>query len=115
MTKELTDTDFWQEVEKTSVLYLVEFWAIWSASCVAISQLLEDIAGQFEGKLIVGKVNVDNEIKTSNDCNIQNIPTIVIYDHGKEIERIMGSISKEILINKIMKHIPKKGKKTKGT
>ena len=113
MVKELSDTDFWQEVEKSCLLYVVDFWAIWSQSCILVSQALEEIARQYDGKINFGKVNVDNEIKTANECDIQNIPTILFYLQGKEAERIVGSVNKEILVAKIKKYVPKKIKKDK--
>lgn len=113
MIKELTDTDFSQEVEKSSLPYLVDFWAIWSPVCISMGQILENIAKKFEGKLNIGKVNVDNEIKTANECEIQNIPTIIIFENGKQLERIVGSVSKDILVKKIKKYVHKSIKKEK--
>ncbi len=105
MIKELTDIDFFQEVEKSNRPYLVYFWAIWSPVCVRITQILEEIDEDFSGQINIGKVNVDNEIKTANEFDIQNIPTLLFFMNGKIKERIIGSVSKELLIKKINRYL----------
>jgi thioredoxin 1 len=105
MVKELTDNDFHQEVEKSDIPYLVDFWAIWCAPCAMVSPVLEEISKDYDGKIRVGKVNVDNEIKTANEFGIQNIPTLVIFQNGKEIERMIGAIPKDHIIQKIQKYV----------
>lgn len=111
MIKELTDNDFWQEVGSSGVPLIVDFWAIWSQSCMTVSQTMEELSKKYDGKFVFGKVNVDNEIKTANDCDIQNIPTIIIYSNGSELERMIGSVTREILVGKLKKLIPKKTRK----
>jgi thioredoxin 1 len=105
MIKELTDGDFHQEVEKSEIPYVVDFWAIWCAPCSMVAPIMEEIAKDFDGKIQVGKVNVDNEIKTANEFGIQNIPTIVIFKQGKEVERIIGAVPKEHIVEKLTPHL----------
>lgn len=105
MVKELTDTDFHQEVDKSDVPYLVDFWAIWCGPCSVVSPIMEAIAQEFDGKIKVGKVNVDNEIKTANDYGIQNIPTIMIFKQGKEAERLIGAVPKDHIVKKLEKYL----------
>lgn len=111
MIKELTDNDFWQEVGNSDVPLIVDFWAIWSQSCMTVSQTMEELSQKYDGKFVFGKVNVDNEIKTTNDCDIQNIPTIIIYSNGSELERIIGSVTKDLLDGKLKKLKPEKAQK----
>ncbi len=113
MINELTDIDFFQEVEKSNLPYLVFFWAIWSPVCAALTRYLEEIDKKYAGSLKIGKVNVDNEIKTANELDIQNIPTILFFESGQVKERIIGNVSKEVLIKKLNKYLGKKTKKTK--
>lgn len=108
MARELTDNDFHQEVEKSEVPYLVDFWAIWCPPCTIIVPILEEIAKKFEGKIKIGKVNVDNEIKTANEFVIQNIPTLILFKDAREVERIIGAVPKEHIIKKIEKYIDDK-------
>ncbi|TET62886.1 MAG: thioredoxin [Candidatus Stahlbacteria bacterium] len=108
MVKELTDTNFPQEVEKSEIPYIVDFWAIWCAPCSMVAPILEEIAKEYDGKVKVGKVNVDNEIKTANEYGIQNIPTIMIFKQGKEVERIIGALPKDHIEKKLKKYIDNK-------
>ncbi len=114
MIKELTDMDYYQEVEKSDLVYLVYFWAIWSPSCITITKYIEEIDNTLSDKMRIGKVNVDNEIKTANDLDIQNIPTILIYTAGEIKEKIIGSVSKEVLLKKLDKYLNYRTKRKKG-
>lgn len=105
MVKELTDNDFHQEVEKSEMPYVVDFWAIWCGPCSMIAPIMDELSNEYEGKINIGKVNVDNEIKTANEFGIQNIPTIIIFKQGKEVDRIIGAVPKEHIVKKIHEHI----------
>jgi thioredoxin 1 len=105
MAQELTDNDFHQEVDKSEVPYIVDFWAIWCPPCTMLAPVLDEIAQEYAGKIKIGKVNVDNEIKTANEFVIQNIPTIIIFKDAKEVERIIGAVPKEHLVEKLKKYI----------
>ena len=105
MVKELTDGNFHQEVEKSEIPYIVDFWAIWCAPCSMVAPVLEEIAKEQEGKVKIGKINVDNEIKIANEYAIVNIPTIVIFNQGKEVERIVGAVPKDHIEKKLKKYI----------
>ncbi len=105
MIKELTDNDFHQEVEKSKIPYIVDFWAIWCAPCSLVSPVMEEISKEYKDKVMVGKVNVDNEIKTANEFGIQNIPTIIIFEQGKEAERIVGAVPKTHIVKKLQKYL----------
>lgn len=114
MIKELTDIDFFQEVEQSPIPYLVYFWAIWSPNCITITRYIEEIEKKYPDKLNIGKVNVDNEIKTTNEYDIQNIPTILIFEGGVVKERIIGTITKEVLLKRLNKYLGKKPRKQRG-
>jgi thioredoxin 1 len=109
MIKELTDNNFHQEVEKSNLPYIVDFWAIWCAPCAMVAPVMEEIAKEYDGQIQLGKINVDNELKTANEYVIQNIPTIIIFKEGKEVERIIGAVPKQHVVDKIKKYlVPKK-------
>ena len=108
MIKELTDNDFHQEVEKSKIPYIVDFWAIWCAPCAMVAPVMEEIAKEYEGLVNIGKVNVDNELKTANEFAIHNIPTVLIFKDGKEVERIVGAVPKNHIIKKLKKYISDK-------
>ncbi|MDH4212000.1 MAG: thioredoxin [candidate division WOR-3 bacterium] len=107
MVKELTDNDFHREVDKSTLPYLVDFWAVWCPPCSMVAPILEEIAKEYDGKLHIGKINVDNEIKVANEFVIQNIPTMIIFDKGTEVERIIGALPKEQIVKKFEKYIAK--------
>lgn len=113
MVKDLTDADFSQEVEQSHLPYLVSFWAIWATPCIEMNQAIESVSRKFEGKIMVGKVNVDNEIRIANECNIQNIPCFLIFRQGAEVERIVGAIPKSIIVKTIKKYVDQKPKTRK--
>jgi len=108
MVRELTDNDFHQEVEKSGLPYLVDFWAVWCTPCSMVAPVLEEVAKEYEGQVNVGKVNVDNELKIANEFVIQNIPTILIFEQGKEVERIIGAVPKEHIVKKLGKYLSNK-------
>jgi thioredoxin len=68
-----------------------------------VAPVLEEIAKEYDGKVKIGKVNVDNEIKTANEYGIQNIPTMIVFKQGKEVERIIGALPKEQIVKKLEK------------
>lgn len=107
MVKELTDNDFHQEVDKATLPVLVDFWAIWCPPCSMVAPILDEIAQDYDSRIMVGKVNVDNEIKTANEFGIQNIPTMIIFNQGKEVERIIGAMPKDQIVKKIEKYVGK--------
>jgi thioredoxin 1 len=105
MVNELTDNDFHQQVEKSTIPYVVDFWAIWCTPCSMVAPVMEEIASEYDGKINVGKVNVDNELKTANEFNIHNIPTIVIFKNGKEVERIVGAVPKDHIVKRLEQYL----------
>jgi thioredoxin 1 len=114
MIIELTDRDFHPAVENSPLPCLVAFWAIWSPSCMVLAKVLEKIDKKLTGKVLVGKVNVDNEIKTANEYDVQNIPTIIVFKKGAEQERIPGAITYNYLMKKIKQYCPRTKSKTKN-
>jgi len=113
MITELTDHNFHPAVEKSSLPYLIAFWAIWSPSCMVLAKALEKIDKKLTGKIAIGKVNVDNEIKTANEYDVQNIPTIIVFKKGAEQERIPGVITYDYLMKKIKQYCPRAKPKNK--
>jgi thioredoxin 1 len=106
---ELTDGDFHQEVVKSKLPYLVDFWAVWCGPCRMMAPVVDEIARLYEGKLKVGKVNVDHEIKTASEFGISSIPTLIVFVDGKESERIVGAVPKDFLVDKLERHLNPSG------
>lgn len=94
----LTKENFENEVLNFSGKVLVDFWAIWCGPCKMIAPIIEEIANEFEGKIKVGKINVDKEPELSIKYGIISIPTILIFENGQVINKAVGYHNKEQLI-----------------
>ncbi len=87
----VTDADFDQKVLQSNVPVAVDFWAPWCAPCRVVGPILEKLSGEYEGRMLIAKVNTDEETKWAADFGIQGIPTVIIFKEGKEIGRMVGS------------------------
>jgi thioredoxin 1 len=87
----VTDADFKTVVLQSDKPVVVDFWAPWCGPCRAIAPILDKLAGEYEGKLTIAKVNTDEEIQNASQLGIQGIPTLIIFKGGKEVARMVGS------------------------
>jgi thioredoxin 1 len=101
----LTDATFDAQVLKASKPALVDFWAPWCGPCRMIAPTVEELAKELEGKAVVGKLNVDENIETANAYNVQSIPTLLIFKGGQVVAQFVGVKEKEELKEAILKHI----------
>ena len=100
----LTDTNFMDAVTKYSLL-VVDFWAAWCGPCRMVSPTIEQLATELAGKVVFGKLNVDENPITANTFGIQSIPTIAIFKNGRNIDGFVGVVSKLQMQNRILSHI----------
>ena len=101
----VTDTSFETEVEKSTGVVLVDFWATWCGPCKMIAPLVEQIASENEGKITVGKLDVDANVQTAQKYGVMSIPTLILFKNGKPVERLVGYQPKERLMSKIRPHL----------
>ena len=88
------DGNFESDVLNSDIPVLVDFWAEWCGPCHMVSPVIEELAGEYQGKLKVGKVDVDKAPQTAVKFGIQNIPTVVLFQNGEAVERIVGARNK---------------------
>ena len=105
MEVKLNDSNFKQEVLESDTPVLVDFWATWCHPCKMIALVVEQIAKEYQGRLKVCKLNVDEAPQTAANYNIMSIPTLSIFKDGKIQEQIVGVVSKAALEEKLSPHL----------
>jgi thioredoxin 1 len=102
---EVTDATFEEEVLKSKLPVLVDFWAVWCAPCRMIAPMVEELATEKEGSLKVAKMDVDNNPDTAMKFGIRSIPTLLIFKDGQIVDQVVGAVPKSMLESKVEKHI----------
>lgn len=105
MIKELTDSEFENEVLKSSTPYLVDFWASWCAPCTMMAATVDAVAEKFEGRLKVGKLNVDDNPQTTDGFGVMGVPTLLLFVEGKVAERFIGVVPRADIEKTIEGHL----------
>ena len=94
-----------EEVLESELPVLVDFWAVWCNPCRMVAPVVEEIAKEYEGKLKVCKLNVDEALATASEYGIMSIPTLAIFKNGQVVEKVIGAVPKTKLGEKIKTHI----------
>jgi thioredoxin 1 len=89
---EVTDTNFDSDVLKSPVPVLVDFWAVWCAPCRAIAPHVDAIAGEYAGKLRVGKLDIDSNPEVPTQFEVRSIPTLLLFKEGKVVGQLVGAV-----------------------
>jgi len=101
----VSEQNFEQEVAKSSVPVLVDFWAPWCGPCRMVAPVVEELAGEYDGRLKVGKVNVDENPGLAGQHGVMAIPTLILFKEGKPVDRIVGYVPKAELRKKVDPHL----------
>ena len=101
MALEITDSNFEETVMNADQPVLVDFWAEWCGPCRMIGPIVEELAGEYEGKAVIGKVNVDENPGVASKFGIRSIPTLLYIKGGEIVDKQVGAVSKDVLAKKL--------------
>lgn len=101
MALQITDANFEELVMKSDKPVLLDFWAEWCGPCRMVGPLVEEISKEYDGKAVVGKVDVDNNPEISMKYGIRNIPTILYIKGGQVVDKQVGAVPKNVLVDKL--------------
>ena len=101
MALEITDANFEELVMKSDKPVLIDFWAEWCGPCRMVGPIVEELSKDYEGKAVVGKVNVDNNPNISMQFGIRNIPALLFFKNGQVVDKQIGAVPKSVLDGKL--------------
>lgn len=101
MAVTITDANFEELVKKSDKPVLIDFWAEWCGPCKMIGPLVEELSKEYDGRAVIGKVNVDENPNISMEFGIRSIPTLLYFKDGSIVDRHVGTAPKEVLAKKL--------------
>ncbi len=101
MAIEITDSNFEEVVLKSDKPVLVDFWAEWCGPCRMVGPVVEELSKEYEGKAIIGKLDVDSNPKVATEFGIMSIPALLFFKDGKVVDKQVGAVPKHVLANKL--------------
>ncbi len=105
MALEITDANFEEVVMKSDKPVLVDFWAEWCGPCRMVGPVVEELAKEYEGKAVIGKLNVDNNPQVASQFGVRSIPTLLFFKNGQLVDKQVGAVPKNILNSKLLAQI----------
>ena len=105
MALTVTDGTFKESVLQSDKPVLVDFWAPWCPPCRMLSPVIEQLHNEFEGKAVIGKVNVDDNQQIAVEYGIRSIPTLLFFKNGEVVDKLTGVFPKEVIAEKLSAHL----------
>ncbi len=105
MALEITEANFEEAVMKSDKPVLVDFWAEWCGPCKMIGPIVDEMATEYEGKAVIGKVNVDENQAIAGQFGIRSIPTLLVIKNGEIVDKQVGAVNKDVLSKKLDAHL----------
>lgn len=105
MALEFTDANFEELVLKSDKPVIVDLWAEWCGPCRMVGPIIEEIGQEYEGKAVVGKLDVDNNPTVTAKFGVRNIPTILFFKNGEIVDKQVGAVPKAVLISKLEQYM----------
>ena len=105
MALEITDSNFQNEVLSSDKVSVLDFWAEWCGPCRVVGPIVEELATEYNGQAVIGKVNVDENPEISAKYGIRNIPTILFIKNGEVVDKQVGAVPKSMLEDKLKAHL----------
>jgi len=100
-----TDQNFNKEILESDKVALVDFWAAWCGPCQMLGPVIEELAGDYEGKAVIAKLNVDENPGTASQYGIRSIPSLLVFKNGQVVDQMLGALPKNQIAKKIDEHI----------
>jgi len=97
----LSESNWEEEVIKSDIPVMIDFWATWCAPCRMVSPMVEEFSNEYEGKIKVGKLNVDENSSIAGKYRIMGIPTILFFKNGNVVDQVVGAVPKKIFEEKV--------------
>lgn len=101
MALEITDSNFDEVVRNSDKVVLVDFWAVWCGPCKMIAPVVEELSSEYDGKAVIGKLDVDNNPNVSVEFGVRSIPTLLFFKGGQLVDRQVGVVPKTVLAQKL--------------
>ncbi len=101
MVAHVTDANFQEDVLKSDIPVLLDFWAPWCGPCRAVGPILDELSGAYEGKVLIAKMNVDENPSTPTKYGIRAIPTLIIFKGGEVVDQVTGAVTKDVITEKL--------------
>src|SRR5882672_10576610 len=101
MAVEITDANFEELVMKSDKPVLVDFWAEWCGPCRMVGPIVEELSKEYDGRVIIGKVDVDSNPNISMNFGVRNIPTLLFFENGQVVDKQVGAVPKSIPANNL--------------